>query len=114
VPDGGLTKLLKFSNALLGASDRAETILMEAQRELLEFNALKIHPKIYSEIAQTYLRTVGEEPMERGKSRMLEFFRKMDPKRIANTATTGAYYSLFHLKVVEEVILAICQWVKDK
>jgi len=90
-----------------GLHEQAAPILDEARNELLNPNAVKLPPKEYTALAQTYVSALGQGPSETGLARITELFRKMDDKRITNTWTTAQYYSRFHLNLVEDVIRAI-------
>jgi hypothetical protein len=90
-----------------GLSDQATPSLDEARNELLQPNATKLPPIIYTRLARAYVRALGQCPSEQGLPRIIELFRKMDPSRITNTWTSGPYYSRLHLNLVEEVVLAV-------
>ncbi|MBA4188259.1 MAG: hypothetical protein C0467_09665 [Planctomycetaceae bacterium] len=90
-----------------GLHEQAAPILDEARNELLNPNAVKLPPKDYTQLAQTYVTALGQGPSETGLARITELFRKMDDKKITNTWTTAQFYSRFHLNLVEDVIRAI-------
>ncbi len=93
----------------LGLPDRANPILTEARNELLIPGTL-LPTKEYTELARAYVSAWGQsQATETGLGMMIELFRKMDPKKITNTWATAQYYSRFHLNLVEDTVLALCQ-----
>jgi hypothetical protein len=104
-----LQTLLSLAGGWLtyGWTERAYPILDEVRNELLGNSTVRLAPKEYTELAQAYITALGHGPSETGLSRILEFFRNMDEKRITNTWTTAQYYSRFHLNLVESTIRAI-------
>ena len=104
-----LQTLLNLAGGWLsfGLTERAEPILLETRNELLGTHSLKLQPKEYTALAQTYVSVLGQGPSENGIARITELFRRMDTKRIRDTWTTAQYYSRFHLNLVEDVIRAI-------
>ncbi|MFO0824840.1 MAG: hypothetical protein U0792_17265 [Gemmataceae bacterium] len=90
-----------------GLHEQAAPILDEARKELLDPSAVKLGAREYTELARAYVLALGQGPSETGLTRITELFRKMDDKKITNTWTTAAYYSRFHLNLVEDVIRAI-------
>jgi hypothetical protein len=90
-----------------GMNDRAMETLDGARAELLGSTGLALPPKNYTDLARTYIGALGQGPSETGLPRMIELFKKMEPKKINNTFTTAPHYSRFHLNLVEEVVLAM-------
>lgn len=91
----------------LGLTDQAEPILVQARKELLEKQKVALGVPQYTPLARAYVTALGQGPSQRGMARIIEFFREMNPNRITNSSTWSQTYSLFHLSVVEEVILAL-------
>lgn len=94
---------------MLGQSDRSELILADARYELLDPQAVKLESKDYSSVASTYVTTLCEEPKEIGVPRIIEFFRKMDSRKITNSHSTASFYSQWHLTIIDDLILAFCR-----
>jgi hypothetical protein len=90
-----------------GMVDQAMALLNEARNELLHPTAVKLEAKDYTPLARAYVTACGQCPSDTGLAHITELFRKMDPTRITNTWTTSAYYSRFHLNLVEDVVQAI-------
>jgi hypothetical protein len=90
-----------------GLTERAEPIILEARNELLGAQAVKLAPKDYTLLAQSYVTALGQGPSETGMDRITDLFRRMDNKKINNTFTSAQFYSRFHLNLVEDVIRAI-------
>jgi len=90
-----------------GYAERAKPILDEAQHELLHPSATKFDAKDYAPLARAFVLTVGHGTADSGLARILELYRKMDPKKLNNTFTTAPYYSRFHLNLVEDTIRAV-------
>lgn len=90
-----------------GLEDRAKPIIEEAQKELLTPGALNLQSQHYTQLARTYVMTLGHAKPDYGLSRMLQLFNKMEAKRITNTFTTAQFYSRLHLNLVEDVIKAL-------
>lgn len=61
----------------------------------------------YVPLVATYVAAAGQAPLEEALGRIEELFAagKMDP--LPNTLTSNYYYSLFHLNVVEAVVLTL-------
>jgi hypothetical protein len=56
-------------------------------------------------LACTYAATLGQAPVESAQKRLEELFQNL--KGVRDTYTTNRYYSLYQLKVVEAVVLAV-------
>jgi hypothetical protein len=95
--------------ALAGTGDMSAQALEAARRELLGSDALPLQPYDYTELARAYVLTLGDGSPEAGLIAMLELFKRMPPTKITNTWTTAQYYSRFHLNLVEDTVLALCQ-----
>ncbi|MBM3982889.1 MAG: hypothetical protein FJ304_21985 [Planctomycetes bacterium] len=104
-----LQTLLNLAGGWLhfGLTDRAAPIIDEARNELLNASGLAFQPQHYTALARAYVLALGQGPPESGLARMIELFRKMDPRKVTNTFTTAQYYSRLHLTLVEDVIRAI-------
>ena len=104
-----LQTLLNLAGGWLhfGLSDRAAPIIEVARNELLTDNGLAFQAQHYTALARAYVLALGQGPLESGLAKMIELFRKMDPRKITNTFTTAQYYSRLHLTLVEDVIRAI-------
>ena len=90
----------------LDAADRAAPILDAARGELLS-SSRPPHPKADAELAQTYLVSLGFGQVESMVERVLDQFRHLDPARIRNSFSTAPFFSHYHLKLVETIVLAL-------
>jgi hypothetical protein len=90
-----------------GLTDRANPILDEARNELLGTGGGNLQSQYYTQLARAYVTSLGQAQSDHGLARMIELFRKMDPKKITNTFTTAQFYSRLHLNLVEDVIRAL-------
>ncbi len=88
-------------------TDQATPILEQARSELVGPNAVPRATKEYTELAQAYVAALSHGAADDGLLRLSELFRKMEPSRVANAWTTSKFYSLFHLNLVEEAVLAL-------
>lgn len=104
-----LQTLLNLARGWLhfGLDDRALPIIEEARTELLNSGGVNLQSLHYTALARAYVATLGQAQPESGLSRMVELFRKMDPKKVTNTFTTAQFYSRLHLNLVEDVIKAL-------
>jgi hypothetical protein len=95
---------------VVGLADRAAPILAEAEGVLTGPAADKLSPKDYPEVVRAYLAAVGLGPAETGLERMRRLFTAMREPRLAglvkNTRTSARLFSVFHLAVAEEAVLA--------
>jgi len=53
------------------------------------------------------VRAISKGSAEVGLPLIIELFRKMPSRKIANTSTTSPYYSWHHLNLVEETCFAL-------
>ncbi len=118
-PDPKATKLDLWPKALqsllniaggwlrIGLAERAASILADAADELLGPTSLPLAPKDYTPLAQAYVSALGHGPADSGIVRIAELFDRMPVGRIVNGWTTARFYSLFHLNLVEDTVLAI-------
>jgi hypothetical protein len=90
-----------------GWVDRALPIL-EAARECLYGEsgaAVRATLRDHVGVLRAYATTLGQAPVELGLERIDEMFRTGE--RIPSTWSTSAYYSRYHLNVVEDVVRAV-------
>jgi len=104
-----LQSLLNIAGGWLriGMTEQAAPILADATEELLGPNALPLAPKDYTPLAQAYVSALGHGSADSGIARIADLFERMPVGRVANGWTTAKYYSLFHLNLVEDTVLAI-------
>jgi hypothetical protein len=90
----------------LGQADKARPVLEEA-RKILFADAEKDRPsaKTFAQIAQAYAVGAGQGPAEEAGARLEELFKRVGP--LTSTYTTNTHYSLYHLEVLEEAVLAL-------
>jgi hypothetical protein len=92
----------------LGFHDRAAPTLDYVRHELLDPQASQTyssHP--YTQIVRSYVFAIGHGGCASGIVRIIDLFTKMPPQRIDNAWTGSMHYSLYHLNVIEDVILAL-------
>ena len=64
-------------------------------------------PQQYVQLVCTYINTVGQVPLDESLGRIEELFASGRMDRLQNTRTSKIYYSVFHLNVVEAVVLTL-------
>jgi hypothetical protein len=110
-PDGWATALQTLLNLAagwltFGLSDQATPILDEARAELLGDGRNRLPSKATAELARAYIAALGHGPAALGLTRIAELLAKLDPKLIPNSWTGNAAFSLYHVRILEEVVLA--------
>ena len=95
---------------LVGLADRAAPVLADAEGLLLGPAADKLPPKDYPAVVQAYLAAAAFGPAEAGLERMKRLFVALREPRLAplvkNGRTSAPIYSVFHVGVAEEAVLA--------
>lgn len=104
-----LQTLLNLAGGWLhfGLDERANPILDEARTELLAPTGAALQPQHYTALARAYVTALGQARNDTGLARMIELFKRTDPKKVTNTFTTAQFYSRLHLNLVEDVIRAL-------
>jgi len=92
-----------------GGYEQAKPILDECRSTIFEnADAPKdrvIVPQRLTKLVQAYVSALCQGSLEEALFRMEELFPNLE--RLPNTFTTGLYYSLLHLKIVEEVVRSL-------
>jgi hypothetical protein len=102
-----LRTLLSLATGWLtfGLNEQAEPILDQARQEIL--GPAPLPTSQYPDVVRSYISTLGHLPAESGLPRFRELFERMNPAAIPNSWTGNHCYSRLHLRIVEEVILAL-------
>lgn len=98
--------LLAIANGWIGIDfiDQAVPILDIAAHDLLDSATVRTSED-FAAVTNVYVAACGQS--EATIPRIVEFFRKVHPSKVSNGFTTAPHYSRFHLKVVEQVVLAL-------
>lgn len=98
--------LLVISNGLIGIGfiDLAAPILDIAAHDLLD-PAVVRSSEDFALVANVYIAACGQS--EATIPRIVDFFSKVHPSKVSNGFTTAPHYSRFHLRVVEQTVLAL-------
>ncbi|HEX4613649.1 MAG TPA: hypothetical protein VH092_36035, partial [Urbifossiella sp.] len=104
-----LQTLLNLAGGWLtfGMTAQAVPILNEAREELLGPGRSRIPKKPLVDLVRAYVAAVGHGPADLGLARIAELIGRFDGKEIPNVWTGNAAFSQYHIRVVEEVVLAI-------
>jgi len=98
---------LAGGSASIGRGLQHQPILHEARALLLDPESAIVSTPEYAELARAYVRAISKGSAEVGLPLIIELFRKMPSRKIANTSTTSPYYSWHHLNLVEETCFAL-------
>lgn len=104
-----LQALLRLAGGWLtfGLTDRAAPIADEARAQLLSAAPPGLPANSTTALARAYVAALGQGPADFGLPRLRELFLGIPPQRIQNSWTTAPVYSLNHVLVVEDAVLAL-------
>lgn len=85
-----------------GRDSEAEPVVQTARALLFK---AELDQKDQTLLACAYASTLSQAPVEAAQQRLEELFQKL--RGVRDTYTTNRYYSLYQLKVVEAVVLAV-------
>src|SRR5205814_4021759 len=88
--------------------DRARPILDAARALILPVKAKPDRPAaLLVSLVCTYIGALARAPLDEALNRVEEIFASGRMDRLPNTFTTSAYFSRFHLNIVEAVVFAL-------
>jgi hypothetical protein len=90
-----------------GLVDRAAPAIELARAELLNPAPPGLPANATADLIRAYVAALGQGPAAFGLPRLRELFQSIPPNRVVNSWTTAPVYSLNHVRVVEEVVLAL-------
>jgi hypothetical protein len=104
--EGALVALLGLARswAVYGEFERSRPVLDEA-RKLLLAPKQEMKPQPLCKLAQAYVAAAGAGPAEDALARVEELFQRLD--KVPNSFTTASHFSLLHLTVIEDAVLAL-------